>query len=120
MTTEQGNKLIAEFMGEKIIGNGIEVKSNAFGSGTKTIHSFEYHSSWDWLMPVVEKIAANSPDHEWDIDMGKTFCSVYLRNLDDGRYLYGVYGSDDKPLPAIYQAVIQFIEWYNKTSKAHE
>lgn len=54
-----GNKLIAEFMGMKItsvneidvwvytdIHNGIMEETNAC-----------FHHSWDWLMPVVEKIA---------------------------------------------------------------
>lgn len=57
----ESNKLIAEFMGtyngcdhygsDKIFVNDTPVKVEP----TK-IKSFKYHSSWDWLMPVVEKI----------------------------------------------------------------
>jgi len=42
---EQNNKLIAEFMG---VGKHYEEQSsNMFN---------QYHLSWDWLMPVIEKI----------------------------------------------------------------
>jgi hypothetical protein len=46
MTTEN-NKLIAEFMGidQVDIDTWLETNSN-----------LHYHTSWDWLMPVIEKI----------------------------------------------------------------
>jgi hypothetical protein len=130
----EGNPLIAEFMEATINPAWKDKPTYTYQKDqAPTPHScynwavdeMQYHSSWDWLMPVVEKIAAYSPDHEFDINIGKTFCSVYLRHLDEGRYLYNVYGSDDKPLPAMYQAVVQFTTWYNsqpnqQTSKKEE
>jgi len=45
------NELIAEFMG---VGKNYEAQSsNQFN---------QYHSSWDWLMPVVEKCYDNGAD----------------------------------------------------------
>jgi hypothetical protein len=64
MTEEilQGNKKIDLFMGEDgFLGKEYEEHySDEFWRPTK--HKYEpkdlqYHSSWDWLMPVVEKIA---------------------------------------------------------------
>lgn len=70
----KSNKLIAEFMGgipssvpnlinlPQTIGESriLCVKgSEGLPSGTyavKRINDLKYHSSWDWLMPVVEKI----------------------------------------------------------------
>ena len=40
------NKLIAEFMGSNL--NGLE--------SWQYEEELQYHTSWDWLMPVVEKI----------------------------------------------------------------
>ncbi len=46
MSTKENNKLIAKFMDTEITNN----TKNILGS------SLKYHSSWDWLMPVIEKI----------------------------------------------------------------
>jgi hypothetical protein len=56
MTTEN-NKLIAEFMGYEILYrpyyNGfIEISDTELCD----VDDLEYHTSWDWLMPVIEKI----------------------------------------------------------------
>ena len=49
------NELIAEFMG---VGKYYEAQSsNQFN---------HYHNSWDWLMPVVEKIES---DERYDVDI---------------------------------------------------
>jgi hypothetical protein len=63
------NKLIAEFMGEKFTDNsgvvqGLNYKliEKKHGKGN---NGFRFHTSWDWLMPVVEKIENGGLDpHE--------------------------------------------------------
>lgn len=48
----EGNKLIAEFMGLKIHKNGM-----CDNPTNKTLSlGLQYHSSWDWLMPVWKKL----------------------------------------------------------------
>jgi hypothetical protein len=62
MTTEtiQGNKLIAQFMG--ILPDVYNPERYVSSTWPDTIFAtpseMRYHSSWDWLMPVVEKIEA--------------------------------------------------------------
>ena len=63
MKPQEANKLIAEFMG--------------YGSPYR-----KYHTSWDWLMPVIDKVKSIDPD--WvneeaqhiidDIDNALTCC----------------------------------------------
>jgi len=60
MNTIENNKLIAEFMGEKFtdssgVVQGLNYKliEKKHGEGN---NGFRFHTSWDWLMPVVEKI----------------------------------------------------------------
>lgn len=51
------NKLIAEFMGydiSTIASNGIEVVE--FENNDVKVENLRYHTSWDWLMPVLKKI----------------------------------------------------------------
>ena len=59
MENLENNKLIAEFMGMNIVTlddirrNKNPMISNADGY---TVDSLQYHTSWDWLMPVVDEI----------------------------------------------------------------
>ena len=52
------NKLIAEFMGMNIHHNdkSMMVKSTSQGNEVVSIDALQYHTSWDWLIPVIEKI----------------------------------------------------------------
>ncbi len=51
------NKLIAEFMGfqKTTIGWYDNEEALHFNSDSNTFDELEFHSSWDWLMPVVDK-----------------------------------------------------------------
>lgn len=56
--TNRDNKLIAEFMGMNIHHNdkSMMVKSTSQGNEVVPINALQYDTSWDWLMPVIEKI----------------------------------------------------------------
>lgn len=110
MTTEQikeGNRLLAEFMGWKITGTQFRnipdnYKDPNDSDNILSIDDFEYHSSWDWLMPVVQKIKAT----------------------DTGLDVYSLYVEDSlrtANIKEVYEAVIDFIKNYNeKIKKPHE
>jgi len=55
-----------------------------------------YHASWDWLMPVVEKIdkVCGIDIHEWDLSINEALCT--------------------KDINILYKEVIEFIKWYNE------
>ena len=53
------NKLIAEFMGMTYgdpNDDSVMIQMTSQGNEVVPIESMKYHTSWDWLMPVVEKI----------------------------------------------------------------
>lgn len=86
-----------------------------------------YHRSWDWLMPVVEKIEKIG---ETDDEYG---CIVHISTIDvrinkkiaawsESKKYYSHCLVDLKLTPmskidATYKAVIEFIKWYNKQHK---
>ena len=76
------NKLIAEFMG---VGKLYEAQSSNQWN--------QYHTSWDWLMPVAKKCINPEDNTEgWDnLAVALTTC-----NIDE-----------------VYQAVVEFIKTYN-------
>ena len=60
------NKLIAEFIGAKMIVenyHGINIIKFPDKS-TKDLHDLKYHSSWDWLIPVIGKITSECEEPE--------------------------------------------------------
>ena len=84
MKPQEANKLIAEFMGSSL--NGLE--------SWQYEEELQYHTSWDWLMPVTYKVKNIDPD--WineggqhiidDIDNALTCCwgieDVYRYTVD--------------------------------------
>jgi len=112
----QQNKLIAEFMGITPNEAGVYHVSKHKGYDVENLN---YHTSWDWLMPVVEKIE----NLNFEIDGVITSADVHIvygdcRIVDeDGNGLFEFYShstdSGDK-LGATYKAVVEFIKWYNK------
>lgn len=57
-TTEENNEMIAEFMGAikyRPDADYIEMLGNLY-----EIEDAEYHTSWDWLMPVASKLYLES------------------------------------------------------------
>lgn len=113
----EGNKLIAEFMGMK----ESVIKRGSLVWNEKNIlidkNELKYHSSWDWLMPVVERIESlDKLGGVVRIIQGQ--CKITSRMLGDSSVyadksnymLMGVKGK----LLSTYEAVVEFIKWYNQ------
>ncbi len=74
------NKLIAEFMGYVYEDDRFFMEDS---EGVRLYeylpHELQYHSSWDWLMPVVKKIEEQNEligAHILSTDIGKTHKEV--------------------------------------------
>lgn len=112
MKTTEGNKLIDAFM----IVCSMEDKplnykhSSSFGKNY--FKGLKYHSSWDWLIPVVENIY--NLNYDVNISTGG-YCQV--RNFENDVKNYDYEGNGKSMIDATWQAVIKFIEWYNTQNK---
>lgn len=135
MTTIEGNKLIAEFMGYYVTEfNGMYHfvrKEKKKPEHLNQVWEFrleesKYHESWDWLMPVVEKIESlrfngkeDEDDVEWQfsVEIKNGGCVIhrdvlpqYHGTTEDFLKLYDCDKTDK--LKSTYEAVTQFIQWY--------
>jgi hypothetical protein len=131
MNTAEGNKLIAEFMGgildkKNYARNNYRFKEPFFiwipqgenyPEHIETLYSvhkskLQYHSSWNWLMPVVEKIRN---DHYIEISFYGDYnkCLIICTKADKMIMLQRSL-KDNTTIEIVWQAVIQFLEWYNK------
>jgi hypothetical protein len=103
MNTLEGNKLIAEFMG------GLTMDGNYFTLKhipiITTINQMKYHTSWDWLMPVVGKCDGLSfyKRGKSDIKWGEIF--------NDQEVIRAFQANE---IDVVYKAVVEFIKWYNE------
>lgn len=128
------NKLIAEFMGEKI-------DLSKFGENWKRIINQyttneipNYHSDWGWLMPVVEKIGNTIIPKEWlnagwNLSVHYSIHSVgtsfeigdHDRHISDSGIEAKMWDNISKePIIRTWLAVIEFIKWYNEQKLKHE
>ena len=73
------NKLIAEFMGDKF----------------SDVAEMKYHTSWDWLMPVVEKCLVGEAEQSEEIS------NTTIKNIYEGIC--------NQDISFAYQAVVEFI-----------
>ncbi len=109
------NKLIAEFWGMVLGDDGTMYYDDAenFFLPTPT-DKLKFHESWDWLIPVVEKIE----EHGYDFIATKRRATrTYDANFMDEVNNYVVYVEDCKDRQeATYKAVVEFIKEYNKKS----
>lgn len=109
------NKLIAEFMGGTESKDGVFSVCGKFGIERILTMNLEYHTSWDWLMPVVEKIE----NLEYIDRMGRFhFNAINFEEnytcvvTDKEEYFTQVEG--ETKIDATYLSVVEFIKWYNE------
>ena len=95
------NKLIAEFMGVYSKENGYDY-TKIGNIGTM------YHISWDWLMPVVEKIESLG----YEVQIRNTDCIIF-QLLDTLKYKPIVDISSGNGKDSTYDAVVEFIKNQN-------
>lgn len=110
----EDNKLIAEFMSDGEFRHNEELLytfnkhpcSYINNGATCSLEDLFYHSRWDWLMPVVEKIESLG----YIFDIWKTTCEWYKPFEAN----YAIEHSAKTKIEAVYKAVIEFIKYYNK------
>lgn len=108
----EGNRAIAEFMELETCTDPDHVNDKCYAvpyaKGYHRAKQLQYHSSWDWLMPVVEKIEKLSGDEQFQVQIIIGDC--YISTNNSGIYFQVV---GNKKIDSVWQAIIQFIQWYN-------
>ena len=116
------NKIIAEFMGYETY-EGVDkvcinlTENNGFSSDWGHVPT-KYHTSWDWLMPVVEKIESFQDGEDGDSMRGHLYnfrIEQYFVYILDGESMDVIIEMNgDSKIDATYKAVVEFINQYNK------
>ena len=121
----EGNRKIAIFMGAKLLRTEeAEMPHGSHASVTleywqrpkglpglcddyADMGHFKYDRSWDWIMPVLVKIA--DAGYEYSIGKGKKgpHCSIWLNDKE----AIGMFA--ETTLTAVWQTAVNFIDLYN-------
>ena len=125
MTEEEiiiNNKLIAEFIHSKTDGmfiwdNPPELIANNSKWIGYTEYSAKFHSSWDWLMPCIEKIESHLFVTSIQYGQKNYYVEIYehpqLPNTI-GKFNPIIEIGKTNKLNVVYETIIEFIKWYNK------
>jgi hypothetical protein len=111
-TLEEKNRMIAEFIGivESSIDGQFYTKKSSEGFGVGELVSLKFHISWDWLMPVVEKIEllGYSVEKNFQRIDGDWQCLITKGN----DILFQEFAV--KSIEVMHYVVVEFINFYNE------
>ncbi len=105
------NIICAEFLGWEIHPNNssmMQVKGVEQGyrklSDFMFIEGMKFHTDWNWIMQVVEKIEKLG----FDLTIGYHHCYLYKESINDS-----ISGIGETKMEACIQAIYKFLTWYN-------
>jgi hypothetical protein len=113
------NEIIAEFMNRA---KEADIYSHTDENGVHIYESYyRYRKSWDWLMPVVEKIQSikDSPG----LHSGSTYlvtikgggCGIVADGITD--VVKYSWKRGNTTIENVYSTVVVFIKWYNQSKE---
>ena len=110
MSTTDNNKLLAEFMGYVNLTptdkdfNIYEGTNKVIGKLIETNFEKRFHTDWNWLMEVVEKVES----------LG---CRVEIINSTSKIEPIITHSEYITKIEAVYNACVEFVKWYNEQNK---
>ena len=127
MKTEEiieGNKIIAEFMGATISTHGVFECANFQEKTAEGYKSYDliylcYHSSWDWIFSVIEKITSLGFEIEFNIkpNWDESTFSIYDTKRDN-TLVESLNFIDIENCNSLIQyvwiCIVEFIQYYNQ------
>jgi len=141
MTIEEGNVLIAKFLGWEYVGYGTKLHRELGKAGwytyivrdtdgrvltgypfCRTHKQLRFCNSWNAIMSVVDKIeslTSESGGKYLIIIGGHNQCQIIDQHFrsDETPYYYFNDATESTKLLAVYVAAVNFIQWYNQKEK---
>jgi hypothetical protein len=109
MTTEN-NKLLAEFLGlvESSLPDKYWTEKSSEGFGMGQLTELKFHTDWNWLMQVVEKIE----NFGFEFFIVESRCKI-AHNTDHSIETIIDFEIIGTKIQATYNACVDFVKWYN-------
>jgi hypothetical protein len=103
----ENNKLIAEFLNYGVF----EYFTNTHKFSRLRNEELKFHSDWNWLMEVVEKIEnLDFKGFSFEVRICDKFASITQTGVTEEVISFT---TEKTKIEAIYNTCIEFIKWYN-------
>ena len=124
----ENNKLIAEFLDWEFddLSETFEtpflklVDPHAFGDEQFSCKlqdfELEFHSDWNWMMRVIEKIENLQDENNcaiYNVQIEQCFVEIIINHTSETI----VEVDSNSKIQAVYNACVEFIKWYNEQNK---
>ena len=114
----ENNKIIAEFMGAKLT-KDLKIMYPVYEGDSSYVKNLKYHSDWNWLMSVVEKIHSMqsygvfiNPNGTYIQDEDdKVICMTFKNEEVNGEII------SSSNIEATFNCCAEFVKWYNEQNK---
>jgi hypothetical protein len=118
----EGNKLIAQFMGD-YFDTGLEPSYYIRYNQEYKLEDSQFHSSWDWIMPVVDKI--NGMGKAYSFAIFKTYVSLTVEKggkvFKDYSFAFSEYITTEQTgKQAAFKLIVKFVKWENENKLKSE
>lgn len=127
MDTSKEDILIGQFMGF-VYEEGIGFEDTKMllpqlvydNEGGNYFHSLMFSESWDWLMPVVEKIEKLQGDKVGcGVSIHHGLTTIQYNSKEISSPVFRRNYKYDK-IKSVYETVLEFVVWYNKQNESNE
>ena len=106
----ENNKMFAEFLGYCQPHPDYPTTTYWYKKDYQPLTILLFHSNWDWLMRVVEKIESLG----YTVTIAGVMCKVTkVLDLENSIVSY-VLGDKSRKLELIYTTMVEFVKWHNK------
>ena len=113
----ENNKLIAEFLGYSQPHPDYPNTTYWYKKDCQPLTILLFHSDWNWLMRVVEKIENLQDENNcaiYNVQIEQSFTEI-IDNHTSETIIYNI--DADSKIEAVYNACVEFIQWYNQQNK---
>lgn len=123
-TTEEKSRALAELLGAKTVTSKPKDQRMVIechfpnGADSIAIKDMKFHSSYDWIMSVVEKIGSMGHRIMFKTDEGQHYCEIWCYS-DQGYVIHEIECEEDESgtmISALHEGCYQFAVWHKENS----
>ncbi len=104
----EGNRLIGVFLEAYFVNDDVVAYPNGYYMHDSIdlpydVEDWQFHSSWDWVMLIVEKVSELPEVYHWELS-SETF-SIHANKT---------FEKMGNGIEKVWSVVVKFIKWYNE------
>ena len=114
--TLENSKLITDFIGTDLLKDLLSDNNGFININVDIYEQCKFHSDWNWLMRVVEKIENLQDENNcaiYNVKVEQCFVEIIINHTSETI----VEVDCNTKIQAVYQACVEFVKWYIEQNK---